>query len=60
MPPLCRPFSHRSPPASSLVSPSSSRDSAQFLTYPAHYLTFRPVSLGFNVQIRPLNLNLES
>lgn len=58
--PAYRPFSHRSPPAFSLVPPTSSRDSAQFLTYPARFLTFRSVSIRSNAQIRPLNLNLES
>lgn len=41
-----RPFLHLNPPASSLVPPILSRDSAHFLTYPAHILTFGRASLG--------------
>jgi len=54
-----RPFLHLNPPASSLLPPIISRDSAHFLTYPAHILTFGRATLGNKAKIRALNLNLE-
>lgn len=40
-----RPFPHPKPPTLSLEAPISSRESAHFLTYPAHFLTFCRVSI---------------
>lgn len=40
--------------------PILSPDSAQYLTYPAHFLTFGALTIGNSAQISALNLNLES
>lgn len=56
----CRPYPHLKTPGLSLVPPNLSPDSAQNLTYPAHFLTFRIASLGNIAQIWALNLNIES
>lgn len=55
-----RPFLHLNPPAFSLVPPILSRDSAPFLTYPAHSLTSGALTIGNDAQKQTLNLNLES
>lgn len=55
-----RPFLHLNPPASSLVPPILSRDSAHFLTYPAHFFTFGALTIGNVTKKQALNLNLES
>lgn len=51
-----RPVFHLWPPGCSLVPPNSSRESAQKLTYPAHFLTCRLLSSSSKTQIWPLNL----